>query len=258
MSSEELKPCPFCGGKADPKGWLNGDGERGPECEQCGATAGTAANWNRRAQLLAAIQGGMGEAEAEKQLQEWARGKFSFAGRYKGSVYGNTDWALARAIHTDLLAHYQRITAAMAAERNQFRELAKANGTALGDALRARDALRAELESYRQDPSYDIACKTIRELRAELAEVKGREAVIWCDPSNHSRTCTAKQKATATGATASALAPLTMALYASPPASPDVEGLLAEIRQRCSLPDWARSRIDTALSTWRQAQEVKP
>lgn len=32
-----------------------------------------------------------------------------------------------------------------------------------------------------------------------------------------------------------------------------VEALLQEVRQRCSLPDWARSRIDAAL-----AQQVKP
>lgn len=81
---------------------------------------------------LAAIQGETGKAEAEKQLQEWARDKFSFAGRYKGSVYGNTDWALARAIHTDLLAHYQRITAAMAAEVERLR-------TAVGGMLFAFD-----------------------------------------------------------------------------------------------------------------------
>ena len=51
MSAAEvaLKPCPFCGGRADPQGWLAGDGTRGPECEDCGATATSAAAWNRRA-----------------------------------------------------------------------------------------------------------------------------------------------------------------------------------------------------------------
>lgn len=97
-----------------------------------------------RAQL-AAIQGGVGEAEAEKQLQEWARGKFSFAGRYKGSVCGNTDWALARAIHTDLLAHYQRITAAMAAELADAKLARDAYGQNAIDLQKQRDALRAEL-----------------------------------------------------------------------------------------------------------------
>lgn len=51
--SEELKPCPFCGGEADPEGWMNGDGECGPECESCGATASSVIVWNRRAELAA-------------------------------------------------------------------------------------------------------------------------------------------------------------------------------------------------------------
>jgi hypothetical protein len=41
-------PCPFCGGDVDPEGWLNGDGERGPECETCGATAPSLKRWNIR------------------------------------------------------------------------------------------------------------------------------------------------------------------------------------------------------------------
>ncbi len=48
-----LLPCPFCGGDCDPEGWLkrNGKGdvyERGPECEQCGATAESIDSWNSR------------------------------------------------------------------------------------------------------------------------------------------------------------------------------------------------------------------
>lgn len=46
--SNELKPCPFCGGKCDPKGWMNLDAEQGPECETCGATAGSVEAWNSR------------------------------------------------------------------------------------------------------------------------------------------------------------------------------------------------------------------
>lgn len=48
MSEQELKPCPFCGGKCDPRGWLSGAGEAGPECCDCGATATSGADWNRR------------------------------------------------------------------------------------------------------------------------------------------------------------------------------------------------------------------
>jgi hypothetical protein len=47
-----VKPCPFCGGAADPAGWLNSDGQRGPECEECGATAVDADAWNYRAPVL--------------------------------------------------------------------------------------------------------------------------------------------------------------------------------------------------------------
>ncbi|MDT8895443.1 hypothetical protein RSO41_12330 [Halomonas sp. I1] len=45
----ELKPCPFCGSRdVDPDGWLNGLGERGPECLSCGATGPTVKRWNSR------------------------------------------------------------------------------------------------------------------------------------------------------------------------------------------------------------------
>lgn len=43
-----LAPCPFCGGKADLQGWKASDGRTGPECEDCGATAGSAVDWNHR------------------------------------------------------------------------------------------------------------------------------------------------------------------------------------------------------------------
>lgn len=43
-----LKPCPFCGGKADPQGWKANGGRAGPECEDCGATAASAVDWNHR------------------------------------------------------------------------------------------------------------------------------------------------------------------------------------------------------------------
>jgi tRNA(Ile2) C34 agmatinyltransferase TiaS len=40
--------CPLCGGNVDPKGWLDGQGNRGPECEDCGATARSMEIWNSR------------------------------------------------------------------------------------------------------------------------------------------------------------------------------------------------------------------
>jgi hypothetical protein len=52
VMSDDLLPCPFCGGQVDPLGWLGRDSKgeitRGPECEGCGATACSAEDWNRR------------------------------------------------------------------------------------------------------------------------------------------------------------------------------------------------------------------
>ncbi|WP_337971690.1 hypothetical protein [Cronobacter sakazakii] len=50
-------PCPFCGGRCDPNGWMGSydDGVPmcGPECEDCGATANSIEEWNRRPTALA-------------------------------------------------------------------------------------------------------------------------------------------------------------------------------------------------------------
>lgn len=51
----ELKPCPFCGGEADPKGWMSSDGAHGPACDSCGATANSADEWNARAPSPAGV-----------------------------------------------------------------------------------------------------------------------------------------------------------------------------------------------------------
>lgn len=48
----QLKPCPFCGGRCDPYGWMTNGGIRGPECEDCGATATNVGAWNMRAEEL--------------------------------------------------------------------------------------------------------------------------------------------------------------------------------------------------------------
>jgi hypothetical protein len=45
------RPCPFCGGKVDPDGWMGwhkGAETTGPECEGCGATAPTIEMWDTR------------------------------------------------------------------------------------------------------------------------------------------------------------------------------------------------------------------
>lgn len=49
----EHSACPFCGGAVDPTGWLRGDGLRGPECEDCGATARSIEAWESRAEAQA-------------------------------------------------------------------------------------------------------------------------------------------------------------------------------------------------------------
>ena len=45
---EQFKPCPFCGGEVDPRGWLQNGGVRGPECNGCGATAPNLSVWETR------------------------------------------------------------------------------------------------------------------------------------------------------------------------------------------------------------------
>ena len=48
MAEIKAKECPFCGGPVDPTGWMGKDDLRGPECEQCGATAPDMETWNSR------------------------------------------------------------------------------------------------------------------------------------------------------------------------------------------------------------------
>jgi hypothetical protein len=55
--TEELKPCPFCGGKnIDLTFWARNDGTVGPGCDDCNATADSAEVWNKR-QAVAIAQG---------------------------------------------------------------------------------------------------------------------------------------------------------------------------------------------------------
>lgn len=49
----ELKPCPFCGGKADPAGWISGTGGPSiPRCVDCGASSGSLEEWNTRTGVI--------------------------------------------------------------------------------------------------------------------------------------------------------------------------------------------------------------
>lgn len=67
-----LLPCPFCGGKCDPEGWegtgIAGEYLRGPECEQCGATADTVEGWNHRASQPTEAGAPTAAAEVPREL----------------------------------------------------------------------------------------------------------------------------------------------------------------------------------------------
>jgi len=83
----KLEACPFCGGQVDPNGWLRNDGVRGPECEQCGATAESIEAWNTRTpdtererrafeaqELLAEIYRRYLDNNLDECRPEWGRG----------------------------------------------------------------------------------------------------------------------------------------------------------------------------------------
>jgi len=59
--SEKLKPCPFCGStEIDADGWVSNGGATGPECCDCGATAMSVHDWNRRVHAPAPASDGPG------------------------------------------------------------------------------------------------------------------------------------------------------------------------------------------------------
>lgn len=133
------------------------------------------------------------------------------------------------------VAQHQRITAAMAAEVER---------------------LKAEVTRW-----HTLACNHSRaedQLRAELAEVKGREPALWfrsligeqCKPDGR---CYDVVFSPCEGF---------MPLYTTPPASPDVAGLCRLLAQAQGMVNGATDQwhdeARDALSTWRQAQEVKP
>lgn len=73
MSSEALKPCPFCGSpKIDPEGWLRGDGVSGPACDDCGASAESVARWNKRAfEPVGFIAEAIAERRRQIDIEGW-------------------------------------------------------------------------------------------------------------------------------------------------------------------------------------------
>ena len=77
----DLKPCPFCGGKADPEGWASMDCDRvirtGPACDDCGASADSVEQWNTRAltPLPDDVAAALAELEGSLSRQEVVRGQ---------------------------------------------------------------------------------------------------------------------------------------------------------------------------------------
>ncbi|MFU2892045.1 hypothetical protein ACM7N3_11785 [Pseudomonas aeruginosa] len=70
----EPAPCPFCGGEVDPTGWLRGDGPRGPECNDCGATARSMEAWQTRAAPTGQTPQAWLDVQAERRRQIEAEG----------------------------------------------------------------------------------------------------------------------------------------------------------------------------------------
>ncbi|EOZ0799608.1 hypothetical protein [Pseudomonas aeruginosa] len=70
----EPAPCPFCGGEVDPTGWLRGDGTRGPECNDCGATARSMEAWQTRAAPTGQTPQAWLDVQAERLRQVEAEG----------------------------------------------------------------------------------------------------------------------------------------------------------------------------------------
>lgn len=226
----------------------------------------------RRAQI-AAIQQAKGEevevvaiAEGEGELPESS---------WRGLKWGDRIDPMDVPAGSDLMtvAQHQRITAAMAAEVERLkRENAniRVKWTEYGRELEAeRDALRAECERLADaldrhsviTGDYIARCQRLAD---ELAEVKGQEAVATIDQGEPYEDGTPNPCKILrwTGNNAEDDFPAGTKLYALPPASPDVEGLvkaLEEIERRNDNPARFDAEIDhivtAALSTWRQGQD---
>lgn len=184
---------------------------------------------------LAAIQGGMGEV-VEVVGFAWLD-----TAHFRRKIPENCIPAHWNALMT--VAQHQRITAAMAAEVERLRERYDCN-TAI---------MHARTEALSR------VTKECGALRAELAEVKGLEAVarVAIVPGTDFKSVDFFLDLQSL--------PVGTKLYTTQSASPDVEGLvkvLEEVECRNDNPARFDTEIDrivtTALSTWRQAQEGKP
>lgn len=95
--------------------------------------------------------------DSEAWLQEWARGKFTYTGAYKprvlGQLYGNTDWALARSLHSAIVSQLHAPIAQTAPPQEQ-------SGL--------REALEGMLEYFPEGAS-DGECFAVDAARAALS-----------------------------------------------------------------------------------------
>lgn len=108
--------------------------------------------------------------DSEAWLQEWARGKFTYTGAYKprvlGQLYGNTDWALARALHNAIVSQ----TAAPIAQT------APQQGVQLADTRRSR--------IYLAGPMTGIADYNFSAFNAEADRLRGQGYHVE-NPADH-------------------------------------------------------------------------
>lgn len=149
--TSELKPCPFCGGKADPEGWMSIDC-KGPSCDDCGASANSADAWNTR---------------AVPDVRELVTVGYAYVNDDGGLEYAHSTRSEAR---KKPLVLYSQAAAIIAAKEAAFDD----EYNALVD--RHNQAV-AQIDSW---------CNTCAELEyraeaaeAELAQFKSQEPVAW-------------------------------------------------------------------------------
>lgn len=206
---------------------------------------------------LAAIQGGMGEAvEDWDWLANLELAEVKCCCPWNPDGHDESCPVYLRDRLSDAkraIAQHQRITAAMAAEVERLKQQIDNYRSQFCELHIARNLL-SRLSRAGFEIGDDLAASIIA-LRAELAEVKGREAVpvAWMDEDGCLHT-------TLESATFRRR-PVTP-LYTTPPASPDVEGLCRLLAQAQGMVNGATDQwhdeVRDALSTWRQTQEGKP
>lgn len=296
MSSEKLKPCnepqahpSRCGCEPEvPVGYVSGERfhaehERLRECPKERAAleaenARLAAEFaefkqDRRAALakineasklaeqrMAQIQAERDAALAQLAAIQQAKGEVGLTGEYHADVNALLDRQSAMA--ADMETWKGMVNEALEYHSAAMIELARILGGDVSDEPRLKWVCGIAMDVVSERDA----------LRAELAAVKGQEAVPagWALTLPDGRVTLEKAYPRwidgDMGGDGYSAAPL----YALPPASPDVEGLVRALDELCAamrryFPDENPAahnamleRADAALSTWRQAQESDP